>query len=155
MKKIFSSILMLFPLVACSSIQFVHDTKPITKDEKTVLIQYFPTEFEIDLEKTLENNFWKVSVVSNKDTSSPSLKSNFVITCESLYADYLGTYQGIIKFSDLRSRKRIVVYKFKVSTKSTIIENIIKTMDSILGASNSIPSTSATTTQAVKNKFKK
>ena len=148
MKKIFLSILMLFAFVACSSTQFVHDAKPITKDEKTVLIQYFPTEFEIDLEKTLENNFWKVSVVSNKDTSSPSLKSNFAITCEGIGADYLGTYQGIIKFSDLRTGKRIAVYKFKVSTKSAIIENIIKTMDSIPGASSS--TTSATVTQAVK-----
>ena len=103
---------------------------------------------EIDLEKTLENNFWKVSVVSNKDTSSPSLKSNFVITCESLYADYLGTYQGIIKFSDLRTGKRIAVYKFKVSTKSAIIENIIKTMDSIPGASS--PASSITVTKPVK-----
>lgn len=62
----------------------------------------FPTEFEIALEKALENNFWKVSVVSNK---------------------------------------------FKVSTKSGIIESIIKTMDSIPGASIT---TSATVTQAVK-----
>lgn len=100
------------------------------------------------IEKTLENNFWKVSVVSNKDTSSPSLKSNFVITCESLYADYLGTYQGIIKFSDLRTGKRIAVYKFKVSTKSAIIENIIKTMDSIPGASS--PASSITVTKPVK-----
>jgi len=85
MKKIFLFVLMLFAFAACSNTQFIHDAKPITKDEKTVLIQYFPTDFEIDLEKTLENNFWKVSVVSNKDTSSPSLKSNFAITCESLY----------------------------------------------------------------------
>lgn len=148
MKKIFLSILMLFAFVACSSTQFVHEVKPITKAEKTVLIQYFPTEFEIDLEKALENNFWKVSVVSNKDTSSPSLKSNFSITCESLYPDYLGTYQGVIKYSDLRTGKRIAVYKFKVSTKSAIIENIIKTMDSLPSASSF--STSATTTQAVK-----
>ena len=147
MKKIFLSILMLFAFVACSSTQFVHDAKPITKSEKTVLIQYFPTEFEIALEKALENNFWKVSVVSNKDTSSPSLKSNFAITCEGIGADYLGTYQGIIKFLDLRTGKRIAVYKFKVSTKSGIIENIIKTMDSIPGASIT---TSATVTQAVK-----
>ena len=147
MKKIFLSILMLFAFVACSSTQFVHDAKPITKAEKTVLIQYFPTEFEIALEKALENNFWKVSVVSNKDTSSPSLKSNFAITCEGIGADYLGTYQGIIKFSDLRTGKRIAVYKFKVSTKSAIIENIIKTMDSIPGASIT---TSANVTQAVK-----
>ena len=138
MKKIFLSILMLFAFVACSSTQFVHDAKPITKAEKTVLIQYFPTEFEITLDK---------AVVSNKDTSSPSLKSNFAITCEGIGADYLGTYQGIIKFSDLRTGKRIAVYKFKVSTKSAIIENIIKTMDSIPGASIT---TSATVTQAVK-----
>ena len=65
MKKIFLSILMLFVFVACSNTQFIHEVKPITKAEKTVLIQYFPTEFEIDLEKALENNFWKVSVVSN------------------------------------------------------------------------------------------
>jgi len=116
MKKIFLFVLMLFAFVACSSTQFIHDAKPITKDEKTVLIQYFPTDFEIDLEKTLENNFWKVSVVSNKDTSSPSLKSNFAITCEGIGPDYLGTHQGVIKFSDLRTGKRIAVYKFKVAT---------------------------------------
>ena len=144
MKKIFLFVLMLFAFVACSSTQFIHDAKPITKDEKTVLIQYFPTDFEIDLEKALENNFWKVSVVSNKDTSSPSLKSNFAITCESLYSDYLGTHQGVIKFSDLRTGKRIAVYKFKVATKSGIIENIIKTMDSIPGAATYTNSTTVT-----------
>ena len=144
MKKILLSILMLFAFVACSSTQFVHDAKPITKEEKTVLIQYFPSEFEIDLEKALENNFWNVSVVSNKDTSSPSLKSNFVITCEGIGADYLGTYQGIIKFSDLRTGKRIAIYKFKVATKSGIIENIIKTMDSIPGAAAYTTSTTVT-----------
>ena len=112
--------------------------------KKTVLIQYFPTDFEIDLEKALENNFWKVSVVSNKDTSSPSLKSNFAITCESLYPDYLGTHQGVIKFSDLRTGKRIAVYKFKVATKSGIIENIIKTMESIPGATTYTNSTTVT-----------
>jgi len=121
MKKIFLFVLMLFAFVACSSTQFIHDAKPITKDEKTVLIQYFPTDFEIDLEKALENNFWKVSVVSNKDTSSPSLKSNFAITCESLY-----------------------LYKFKVATKSGIIENIIKTMESIPGAATYTNSTTVT-----------
>ena len=124
--------------------QFVHDAKPITKEEKTVLIQYFPSEFEIDLEKALENNFWKVSVVSNKDTSSPSLKSNFAITCEGIGPDYLGTYQGVIKFSDLRTGKRLAVYKFKVATKSGIIENIIKTMDSIPGAAAYTSSTTVT-----------
>ena len=144
MKKFFLFVLMLFAFVACSSTQFIHDAKPITKDEKTVLIQYFPTDFEIDLEKALENNFWKVSVVSNKDTSSPSLKSNFAITCESLYPDYLGTHQGVIKFSDLRTGKRIAVYKFKVATKSGIIENIIKTMDSIPGAAAYTSSTTVT-----------
>ncbi len=49
--------------------------------------------------------------------------------------------QGVIKFSDLRTGKRIAVYKFKVATKSGIIENIIKTMDSIPGASNTLPTT--------------
>jgi len=132
MKKIFLFVLMLFAFVACSSTQFIHDAKPITKDEKTVLIQYFPTDFEIDLEKALENNFWKVSVVSNKDTSSPSLKSNFA------------THQGVIKFSDLRTGKRIAVYKFKVATKSGIIENIIKTMESIPGATTYTNSTTVT-----------
>jgi len=91
---------MLFAFVACSSTQFIHDAKPITKDEKTVLIQYFPTDFEIDLEKALENNFWKVSVVSNKDTSSPSLKSNFAITCESLYPDYLESIPGATTYTN-------------------------------------------------------
>ena len=134
MKRIFLSILMLFAFVACSSTQFVHDAKPITKDEKTVLIQYFPTEFEIDLEKTLENNFWKVSVVSNKDTSSPSLKSNFVITCESLYADYLGTYQGIIKFSDLRTGKEIARYSFKIADPDDVQKKIIDVLESLPGA---------------------
>lgn len=150
MKKIFLFVLMLFAFVACSSTQFIHDAKPITKDEKTVLIQYFPTDFEIDLEKTLENNFWKVSVVSNKDTSSPSLKSNFAITCESLYPDYLGTHQGVIKFSDLRTGKRIAIYKFNMATRGAIIENIVKTLEALPGASNTIPATSTTSTQAVK-----
>ena len=133
MKKIFLFVLMLFAFVACSSTQFIHDAKPITKDEKTVLIQYFPTDFEIDLEKALENNFWKVSVVSNKDTSSPSLKSNFAITCESLYPDYLGTHQGVIKFSDLRTGKRIAYYEFSSEKFDNIIINILDYMNYISG----------------------
>ena len=133
MKKIFLSILMLFAFVACSSTQFVHDAKPITKEEKTVLIQYFPSEFEIDLEKALENNFWKVSVVSNKDTSSPSLKSNFAITCEGIGPDYLGTHQGVIKFSDLRTGKRIAYYEFSSEKFDNIIINILDYMNYISG----------------------
>ena len=144
MKKIFLFVLMLFAFVACSSTQFIHDAKPITKDEKTVLIQYFPTDFEIDLEKALENNFWKVSVVANKDSASPSVKSNIAVTCDGLYLAHFGTHQGVIKFSDLRTGKRIAVYKFKVATKSGIIENIIKTMDSIPGAAAYTNSTTVT-----------
>ena len=135
MKKILLSILMLFAFVACSSTQFVHDAKPITKEEKTVLIQYFPSEFEIDLEKALENNFWKVSVVSNKDTSSPSLKSNFVITCEGIGADYLGTYQGIIKFSDLRTRKRVAIYEFMYEKAETIVSRSVLLMRMVVNKS--------------------
>ena len=144
MKKIFLFVLMLFAFVACSSTQFIHDAKPITKDEKTVLIQYFPTDFEIDLEKALENNFWKVSVVANKDSASPSVKSNIAVTCDGLYLAHFGTHQGVIKFSDLRTGKRIAVYKFKVATKSGIIENIIKTMESIPGATTYTNSTTVT-----------
>ena len=58
--------------------------------------------------------------------------------------DYLGTHQGVIKFSDLRTGKRIAVYKFKVATKSGIIKNIIKTMDSIPGAAAYTSSTTVT-----------
>ena len=112
--------------------------------KKLYLSNIFQLTLKFDLEKALENNFWKVSVVSNKDTSSPSLKSNFAITCESLYPDYLGTHQGVIKFSDLRTGKRIAVYKFKVATKSGIIENIIKTMESIPGATTYTNSTTVT-----------
>ena len=144
MKKIFLFVLMLFAFVACSSTQFIHDAKPITKDEKTVLIQYFPSDFEIPLEKALEDNFWKVSVVANKDSASPSVKSNIAVTCDGLYLAHFGTYQGTIKFSDLRTGKRIAVYKFKVATKSGIIENIIKTMESIPGATTYTNSTTVT-----------
>ena len=42
MKKIFLSILMLFAFVACSSTQFVHDAKPITKSEKNCAYSIFP-----------------------------------------------------------------------------------------------------------------
>ena len=42
------------------------------------------------------------------------------------------------------SAKRIAVYKFKVATKSGIIENIIKTMESIPGATTYTYSTTVT-----------
>ena len=42
------------------------------------------------------------------------------------------------------SAKRIAIYKFKVATKSGIIENIIKTMDSIPGAAAYTSSTTVT-----------
>ena len=150
MKKIFLFVLMLFAFAACSNTQFVHDVQPISKSEKTVLIQYFPSDFEIPLEKALEDNFWKVSVVANKDSASPSVKSNIAVTCDGLYLAHFGTYQGTIKFSDLRTGKRIAIYKFNMATRGAIIENIVKTLAALPGASNTIPATSTTSTQAVK-----
>ena len=135
---------MLFAFAACSNTQFVHDVQPISKSEKTALIQYFPSDFEIPLEKALEDNFWKVSVVANKDSASPSVKSNIAVTCDGLYLAHFGTYQGTIKFSDLRTGKRIAIYKFNMATRGAIIENIIKTMESIPGATTYTNSTTVT-----------
>ena len=148
MKKIFLSVLMLLAFVACSSTQFVHDVQPISKSEKTVLVQYFPSDFEIPLEKALEDNFWKVSVVANRDSASPAVKSNISVTCEGLYLAHFGTYQGTIKFSDLRTGKRIAIYKFNMATRGAIIENIVRTLESLPGASSSFPG--ASTIPAVK-----
>ena len=98
MKKIFLFVLMLFAFAACSNTQFVHDVQPISKSEKTVLIQYFPSDFEIPLEKALEDNFWKVSVVANKDSASPSVKSNIAVTCDGLYLAHLELIKELLNF---------------------------------------------------------
>lgn len=129
MKKILLSILLLFTFIGCSNVQF-HDMKPISKEERTVLVEYFPTNFEEAFEKNLELNFWKVYLVSNQNAAS-DFKSNFSITLSELYPTTIGTFGGVIKISDLRTGKRIAIYKFSYKTMTGIVEEVTKIMDSI------------------------
>ena len=141
MKKILLSILLLFTLVACGNLETYHTPSALKKGQKTVRLINFPVDFEGRVTKDLEKKGWDVYAVKGGNQS-------IEVRLYNLKLDILGYGTGYLKFVDLRTGKRMAVYKFKVSTKSAIIENIIKTMDSIPGASS--PASSITVTKPVK-----
>ena len=109
MKKIFLSIFLLFSILTYSAghIEELSQPKPIKSNkEKVVSITGFPSDFENTLEGILENELgWKTSQRNN----------SFSIECMRIYYNesesYKG-YEGIIRFTDLRTGKRIGYYEF-------------------------------------------
>ena len=128
MKKIFLSIFLLFSILTYSAghIEELSQPKPIKSNkEKVVSITGFPSDFENTLEGMLENELgWKTS---NRNNS-------FSIECVRIYYNesesYKG-YEGIIRFTDLRTGKRIGYYEFKAEKFNDVIINILEYIDYI------------------------
>ena len=128
MKKIFLSIFLLFSILTYSAgyIEEISQPRPIRSNkEKVVSITGFPSDFENTLEGMLENELgWKTS---NRNNS-------FSIECVRIYYNesesYKG-YEGIIRFTDLRTGKRIGYYEFKAEKFNDVIINILEYIDYI------------------------
>ena len=128
MKKIFLSIFLLFSILTYSAghIEELSQPKPIKSNkEKVVSITGFPSDFENTLEGMLENELgWKTSNTNN----SFSIEGFDIHFNES--EKYKG-YEGIIKFTDLRTGKRIGYYEFKAEKFNDVIINILEYIDYI------------------------
>ena len=128
MKKIFLSIFLLFSILTYSAghIEELSQPKPIKSNkEKVVSIIGFPSDFENTLEGMLENELgWKISQRNN----------SFSIECMRIYYNesesYEG-YEGVIRFTDLRTGKRIGYYEFEAEKFDNVIANILDYMDYI------------------------
>ena len=128
MKKIFLSIFLLFSILTYSAghIEELSQPKPIKSNkEKVVSITGFPSDFENTLEGMLENELgWKTSNTNN----SFSIEGFDIHFNES--EKYKG-YEGIIRFTDLRTGKRIGYYEFEAEKFDDIISNVLEYMDYI------------------------
>ena len=130
MKKIFLSIFLLFSILTYSAgyIEEISQPRPIRSNkEKVVSITGFPSDFENTLEGMLENELgWKTSNTNN----SFSIEGFDIRFNES--EKYKG-YEGIIRFTDLRTGKRIGYYEFSSEKFDNIIINILDYMNYISG----------------------
>ena len=128
MKKIFLSIFLLFSILTYSAghIEELSQPKPIKSNkEKVVSITGFPSDFENTLEGMLENELgWKTSNTNN----SFSIEGFDIRFNES--EKYKG-YEGVIRFTDLRTGKRIGYYEFKAEKFNDVIINILEYIDYI------------------------
>ena len=128
MKKIFLSIFLLFSILTYSAgyIEEISQPRPIRSNkEKVVSITGFPSDFENTLEGMLENELgWKTSNTNN----SFSIEGFDIHFNES--EKYKG-YEGIIRFTDLRTGKRIGYYEFKAEKFNDVIINILEYIDYI------------------------
>ena len=128
MKKIFLSIFLLFSILTYSAgyIEEISQPRPIRSNkEKVVSIAGFPSDFENTLEGMLENELgWKTSNTNN----SFSIEGFDIRFNES--EKYKG-YEGIIRFTDLRTGKRIGYYEFEAEKFDDVIANVLDYMDYI------------------------
>ena len=128
MKKIFLSIFLLFSILTYSAghIEELSQPRAIRSNkEKVVSITGFPSDFENTLEGLLENKLgWKTSNTNN----SFSIEGFDIRSNES--EKYKG-YEGIIRFTDLRTGKRIGYYEFEAEKFDDIISNVLEYMDYI------------------------
>ncbi|MHB9335404.1 hypothetical protein ACWYBU_05470 [Fusobacterium polymorphum] len=128
MKKIFLSIFLLFSILTYSAghIEELSQPRAIRSNkEKVVSITGFPSDFENTLEGMLENELgWKTSNRNN----SFSIEGFNIHFNES--ESYKG-YEGIIRFTDLRTGKRIGYYEFEAEKFDDIISNVLEYMDYI------------------------
>ena len=128
MKKIFLSIFLLFSILTYSTghIEELSQPRAIRSNkEKVVSITGFPSDFENTLEGILENELgWKTSNRNN----SFSIEGFNIHFNES--ESYKG-YEGIIRFTDLRTGKRIGYYEFEAEKFDDIISNVLEYMDYI------------------------
>ena len=128
MKKIFLSIFLLFSILTYSAgyIEEISQPRPIRSNkEKVVSITGFPSDFENTLEGMLENELgWKTSNTNN----SFSIEGFDIRFNES---EKSNGYEGIIRFTDLRTGKRIGYYEFKAEKFNDVIINILEYIDYI------------------------
>ena len=128
MKKIFLSIFLLFSILTYSAgyIEEISQPRPIRSNkEKIVSLTGFPSDFENTLEGLLENELgWKTSNTNN----SFSIEGFDIHFNES--EKYKG-YEGIIRFTDLRTGKRIGYYEFEAEKFDNVIANVLDYMDYI------------------------
>ena len=131
MKKIFLSIFLLFSILTYSTghIEELSQPKPIKSNkEKVVSITGFPSDFENTLEGILENELgWKTSNTNN----SFSIEGFDIRFNES--EKYKG-YEGIIRFTDLRTGKEFARYKFRIAEPDNVQKEIVKILESLPGA---------------------
>ena len=128
MKKIFLSIFLLFSVLTYSAghVEEISQPRAIRSNkEKVVSLTGFPSDFENTLEGMLENELgWKTSNTNN----SFSIEGFDIRFNES--EKYKG-YEGLIRFTDLRTGKRIGYYEFEAEKFDDIISNVLEYMDYI------------------------
>ena len=131
MKKIFLSIFLLFSILTYSAgyIEEISQPRPIRSNkEKVVSITGFPSDFENTLEGLLENKLgWKTSNTNN----SFSIEGFDIRFNES--EKYKG-YEGIIRFTDLRTGKEFARYKFRIADPDNVQKEIVRILESLPGA---------------------
>ena len=131
MKKIFLSIFLLFSILTYSAghIEELSQPRAIRSNkEKVVSITGFPSDFENTLEGMLENELgWKTSNRNN----SFSIEGFNIRFNES--ESYKG-YEGIIRFTDLRTGKEFARYKFRIAEPDNVQKEIVKILESLPGA---------------------
>lgn len=128
MKKIFLSIFILFSIFTYSKgyIEEISTPKPIKNSDKTVFITGFPVDFETTIEGLLEEELgWKVAIAKSNGEDAFAIEA-FDIR----YKDFHG-YSGVIRFTDLRTGKRIGYYEFSSEKFDVIITNILNYIDYI------------------------
>ena len=120
MKKIFLSIFLLFSVLTYSAghVEEISQPRAIRSNkEKVVSLTGFPSDFENELG-------WKIS----------SRNNSFSIECMRIYYNesesYEG-YEGVIRFTDLRTGKRIGYYEFEAEKFDNVIANVLDYMDYI------------------------
>lgn len=96
--------------------------------EEIVSLTGFPSDFENTLEGLLENELgWKTSNTNN----SFSIEGFDIRFNES--EKYKG-YEGIIRFTDLRTGKEFARYKFRIAEPDNVQKEIVKILESLPGA---------------------
>lgn len=126
MKKLFLLVCIVFSFIACENIETLETPPALTKNQKTVRLQYFPVDFEARLESALEKKGWTVSVSIGKESIE--------VGCYNLTVNVLGYGTGLIKFTDLRTGKRIAVYEFTMADPDVVLNKIVEILQSIPGA---------------------
>ena len=91
-------------------------------------LRAFSSDFENTLESLLENELgWKTSNTNN----SFSIEGFDIRFNES--EKYKG-YEGIIRFTDLRTGKEFARYKFRIAEPDNVQKEIVKILESLPGA---------------------
>ena len=130
MKKYIFLVFLLFSCIIYSKgyIEEISTPKLIKNSDKTVFITGFPVDFETTIEGLLEKELgWKVAIAKSNGEDAFAIEA-FDIR----YKDFRG-YSGVVRFTDLRTGKRIGYYEFSSEKFDNIIINILNYMNYISG----------------------